>query len=333
MPVSLAYLEQCSNETGYSVATLEKVTRLGELASEIGRHPLLGSSLALKGGTALNLCFGSPTRMSIDLDYNYIGSADREQMLANRPALEDAVKKLAERLGYRVQRSAEAFAARKTYGIYRSVLGPDDRVEVDLTFLWRTPLADVTDAEMWQPGELDRPRTTVVSLEELCVGKFLAMLDRAAPRDAWDVGRLPSIAAATLSSKSFRKMFIAMSAILDHPVNSYGHKRFEDQLTPRVVEGQLFPMLAIDNKPEADELVKQAWNVLVPFLELTPPESEYVSALHRGELHPDLLFPDDETQSELVSNHPAVRWKLENVRRHLDGRRAAKKKIDNGEGA
>ena len=57
MNPSLEYLEHCSAETGYQVAPLEKVIRLGELAADIARHPVLEAALALKGGTALNLCF------------------------------------------------------------------------------------------------------------------------------------------------------------------------------------------------------------------------------------------------------------------------------------
>jgi predicted nucleotidyltransferase component of viral defense system len=52
---------------------MEKVVRLGGLAGDIARHPFLGHVLALKGGTALNLCYGPPKRLSVDLDYNYIG--------------------------------------------------------------------------------------------------------------------------------------------------------------------------------------------------------------------------------------------------------------------
>ena len=35
--------------------------------------------------TAINLCFGEPKRMSVDLDYNYIGHLDRARMLEDRP--------------------------------------------------------------------------------------------------------------------------------------------------------------------------------------------------------------------------------------------------------
>lgn len=71
--------------TRFRAETLEKVIRLGGIAADVARHPLLSRALALKGGTALNLCFGAPQRLSVDLDFNYIASADRERMLDDRP--------------------------------------------------------------------------------------------------------------------------------------------------------------------------------------------------------------------------------------------------------
>jgi len=140
MNVSLEYLQRCSAQTGYRVEPLEKVVRLGGMAADVARHPFLGSVLALKGGTASNLCFGPPQRLSVDLDYNYIGHLDRAAMLEARPAVEQAVADLARRQGYRVQQSADAFAGRKYYLLYRSVVGPEERIEVDLNFLFRMPI-------------------------------------------------------------------------------------------------------------------------------------------------------------------------------------------------
>jgi predicted nucleotidyltransferase component of viral defense system len=47
----------------------------------------LHGRLALKGGTALNLGYLELARLSIDLDFNYIGNPGREEMLAERPQL------------------------------------------------------------------------------------------------------------------------------------------------------------------------------------------------------------------------------------------------------
>lgn len=105
MSWSRAYLDGLASDTGFRSETLEKVLRLGGLLADVARHPLLSSALALKGGTALNLCFGSPTRLSVDLDFNYIGTADRARMLEHRPLVERAVVQIAKGHGYQIQKS------------------------------------------------------------------------------------------------------------------------------------------------------------------------------------------------------------------------------------
>ncbi len=115
MSISLEYLQRCSTQTGYAVNTLEKVVRLGEVAGDVSRHPLLGQVLALKGGTALNICHGPPQRLSVDLDFNYIGHLERDKMLEDRPRVEDALIRIATKKSYRIQRSADAFAGRKLF--------------------------------------------------------------------------------------------------------------------------------------------------------------------------------------------------------------------------
>lgn len=317
MPVSLEYLDRCARETGYQVATLEKVVRLGELAGEIARRPELKGKLALKGGTAINLGFGAPTRMSVDLDYNYIGSADREAMVAERPGVEAALTDLMVRLGYSVQSTADATAARKFFATYQSVLGPQDRVEVDINYMWRTPLAGVQRVSLWRPGDLDRPEVVTVSSEELWVGKLLALLDRGAPRDAWDVSRMRMIAAELLTSSTFRRNFMAFSVTLPHELQTYTQERFTRGLGATQLEASLLPMLASGDRPTAAELSAKAWAVMEPFLQLTESESAYVSSAFAGKLRLELLYPDDPAAAESIGRHPQLRWKMQNVQTHL----------------
>jgi predicted nucleotidyltransferase component of viral defense system len=71
--------------TGFRADSLEKVIHLGGIAIQIEQHPLLGSALALKGGTALNLFSGKPLRLSVDLDFNSVVS--RVFSITERPQL------------------------------------------------------------------------------------------------------------------------------------------------------------------------------------------------------------------------------------------------------
>jgi hypothetical protein len=317
MSVSLEYLTQCAAETGYRVEPLEKVVRLGELAGDIARHPLLRQVLALKGGTALNLCYGPPKRLSVDLDYNYVGEIERRKMLEDRPRVETAAAEIAKRQGYRVQQSADVFAGRKLHLRYRSVLGQEERIELDLNFLFRMPLAGTVLRELWQPGDLDRPNVRAVSLEEILVGKLLALLDRGAARDVWDVANLPSQAASVLRERSFRSWFIALSATLAHPLPTYTRERLEARINERVISEQLAPMLAGDAELDSSSLVAIAWSKVGKLLALGPSEERYLEDLQEGKLSTELIFQGDLEAARRIAGHPAIQWKVENVRSHI----------------
>jgi len=318
MSVSLEYFQRCSAQTGYAIGPLEKVVRLGEIAADIARHPFLGSVLALKGGTALNLCLDLPRRLSVDLDFNYIGHLERDKMLTDRPQVEEALVQLAGRKAYRIQKSADAFAGRKFYLIYRSVTGQNDRIEVDLNFLFRMPIAGTTTQKMWQPGELERPTVRIVSFQEILVGKLLAYLDRSAARDAWDLAYLPVQAQEVMTSERFRSWFIALSAILNHPLTTYTRDLIEKRITDRTVTEQLAPMLIGQVAPlQPSDLIERSWVVICPFMMLSNNEAKYIASIQHGELYPELLFADEPEEGKRMALHPAILWKLLNVRTHL----------------
>ncbi len=320
MSVSREYLSRCAADSGYAESSLEKVIRLGELAGDIARHGLLGECLTLKGGTALQLCFGPPSRLSVDLDFNYVGSASREQMLADRPSVDEAILGLASRRGYAIRRSRPEHAGGKIFLGYRSVLGTPDRIEVDLNYLFRTPLEPVAARPVWQPGDLDRPQVRTVGLTELLVGKMIALLARSAPRDLWDVVNLQEEARAQLRTPAFRSWFVGMASILNHPLSTYEADSIGRRLTQSDIDEQLGPMLTSGKTPRVEELVVAVRSIMTPLLDLSPTERAFAAAVAAGDAPVAMLFPNDARASRLLAEHPAVAWKLENVRRHLGHR-------------
>lgn len=320
MNLSAERLDGLAAETGFQADSLEKVVRLGELAADIGRHPLLSRVLALKGGTALNLFFGSPVRLSVDLDFNYVGEADRARMQEERPEVERAIDIIARGQGYQVQRSRDAHAGRKIYLAYASAVGTRERIEVDLNYLFRTPLGDLSRWVMWQPPGIMGLEVSVVPSEELFAGKLRATLDRAMPRDLFDTIRLPVYAGQTWGMMRLRRIHVALAGTLPHPLYGYGRERF-DRVTDRRIQEQLLPMLHPDEHPTAAELKEKAWSVVAPLVELDEVEREYIDRVHMGELRPELLFPDDSVLAEQLERHPALQWKIANVNRHRSARR------------
>ena len=316
MSPNIEFLKRCSIETGYRADILEKVIRLGKFAAEIAKHPFLGQALALKGGTALNLCYGAPKRLSVDLDYNYIAHMEREKMLVDRPEVEKALADVAARLGYQLQKSADAFAGRKTYLRYQSMMGPSDRIEVDVNFIHRVPIGESERRSLWQPGGLFQPIVNVVSLSELVLGKINAFIERGAPRDAWDIVHLSEPSAAILKTPEFRARFIALSAAFEQPLHTYTYARLQSLLRDQFVTEQLTPVLPEQTDIKSEELAEKSWSRVESLMALQSNEKEYVDAIQHGELRLDLLFRNNEKEIALLGKHPAILWKLDNVRRH-----------------
>lgn len=304
-----------SVETGFRAESLEKVIRLGGIASQIGPHPLLGSTLVLKGGTALNLFFGPPPRLSVDLDFNYVGAPDRDGMLRERPRIEKVVEDIGRSQGYLLQRSGDDHAGRKIYFSYVNLAGIRDRIEIDLNFVHRIGFGSTRKEPMWQPGEFPRPELTLAGLEDICAGKLCALMSRCRPRDLYDATRLPKIAIQFWHSHQFKRLFVAFSGMLDHPLHAYKRERL-NRVDQAQVDMELVSMLAGRGPASASELVEQAWAAVGHLMDLDDAEREFVDRLQLGELRPELLFPDDALLADRVAQFPPLLWKVQNARKH-----------------
>ena len=78
------FLGRKAKELGFVRDTFEKVCRLVDILNFIENDQLLRDKIALKGGTAINLTMMDLPRLSVDIDLDYVGSLNREQMLADR---------------------------------------------------------------------------------------------------------------------------------------------------------------------------------------------------------------------------------------------------------
>jgi predicted nucleotidyltransferase component of viral defense system len=301
--------------TGFEAAQLEVVLRLRDLLEHVNGDGHLRPRLALKGGTPLNLCFGPPPRLSVDLDFNYIGGTDRETMQAERPEVLDRLERIGRRAGYRIQKSRPEHAGERLFLRYRSAFGHDATLVVDLNCLHRVPLDPVETRRFWDPAGASDLRVRVVATTELVAGKLVALLDRVLARDLYDIARIRQRLDLEAIDPKARSLFIAMSGMLPHPLWDYSLSRLA-RVTDSVVADQLYPLLRPDDRPSAASLRETVAGLLEPWLVLSDQEREYVEALQRGELRPRLLFPDDRAIVERLARHPVLLWKAQNARQY-----------------
>ena len=190
MKVSRERLLAEAQATGFRPEVLEKVIHLLGLLDMFEAHPFLRGRLALKGGTALNLFLFDLPRLSVDIDLNYIGAVGLDEMTAERPEVEMAVRAVCSREGFNPIRLPHAHAGGKWRLRYESALGEGGNLELDLNFMFRVPLWPVANQDSRAVGSYKASGVPVLDVHELAAGKLAALLARHASRDLFDAHML-----------------------------------------------------------------------------------------------------------------------------------------------
>jgi hypothetical protein len=306
--------------TGFSGESLEKVFRLIGLLDALNSHPFLKPRIALKGGTALNLFHFDVPRLSVDIDLNYIGAADRDTMFAERPKLEQAVQAVCSREGLTVRRMPSEHAGGKWRLTYAASTGGSGSLELDVNFMLRTPL--------WAPR----------IAECFAVGSFKGWVDsrarsaRARGREARGVARAEReprhLRRPSTSHRVGSRSGTAPSRVRrlrrDEPeglANGVA-RRCDWQLGGRCSRSRADDSRrscsgAPRGRDLVDKLVAECRERLAIVLPLAANELEFLDRLNgQGDIVPEVLT-DDASMQTTLRNHSGLRWKALNMKKRL----------------
>ena len=100
-----------AKELGFARDTFEKVCRLTEVLAFMESDSMLADSLALKGGTAINLTIFDLPRLSVDIDLDFSKNIKREDMLEERTRITDHIQKYMAAAGYRLSPKSKQYHA------------------------------------------------------------------------------------------------------------------------------------------------------------------------------------------------------------------------------
>lgn len=322
MKISRQQLLKEAAATGYRAEILEKVIHLLNLLQGFQSHPFLKGRIALKGGTALNLFVFDVPRLSVDIDLNYIGSSDREAMLAQRPKVEEAIQAVCSRAGMNVRRVPTDHAGGKWLLGYASAMNDTGNLEVDLNFMYRVPLWPIAIMDSRKLGSYQAKGIPVVALHELAAGKLAALLARRASRDLYDAHGL-LCGGIKLDAAMLRLGFVVYGAMNRKDWRTVS---LDDIAVDRKeLDNELLPVLRVPNAAEAKakslddlakDLVADCQRHLKPIISFKSNEREFLDRLlDHGEILPTLLTGDAELAGRIAS-HPLLLWKAMNVRQH-----------------
>ena len=283
-----------------SPAYRSQVDLLLQLLPYIGRE----ESLALKGGTAINLFERDMPRLSVDIDLTYLPLEERSETLSH---ISQALTRIKDNLeaaipGIRVRLSPQNKGQEaKLVCQFRQAL-----VKVEVNTIIRGHLWPVRSMQLSQSAQDEFGKFAIaqmVSQAELYGGKVCAALDRQHPRDLFDVDQLFSHEGLT---PNIRQGFIATLLGHSRPMHELLRPNFLDRR--RVFDTQFAGMT---REPFTYEQFESTRERLVTEIrsQLTDDDRALLLSFKRGE--PDWsLFP-----ASNLEQLPAVEWKLKNIRK------------------
>jgi len=310
---------QAAEATGFKADMVEKALYLLSLLNALNSHPFLKGKWVLKGGTALNMFVLDLPRLSVDIDLNYIGALDREEMLAERPKIEQAAQAVFSREGFSTKRVPNEHAGGKWRLSYQSFTGQSGNLEVDLNFTFRQPLWDVQVADSHLLGAFQSKSIPVLDIHELAAGKLAALLARGQARDLFDCHRI--LGMDDLDQDQLRVAFVTYGGMnrKDWRTVSIEDVGFDTVEFTRLLIPTLYLRQTEEQVSPAEygaHLVRECREGLSAVLPFTDSERTFLDLLlDRGVINPALLTADESLQRR-IQCQPLLEWKALNVRQH-----------------
>ena len=149
---------------------------------------------------------------------------------------------------------------------------------------------------------------------ELFGSKIKALIERAAPRDMYDVNRMIKENIFKEDQMDMlRKIVVFYLAVggKNKPIKEYSFERIQNIRFPQI-RSALIPVLKKTEKFDFEEAKSNVISFLTTLLILGDAEKKFIDSFNQGEYKPELLF-DDGKIIERIKEHPMALWKINNA--------------------
>ncbi len=300
------YYGRIATSTGFRPEPLERVFRLVTLLQTIEEE--LGDELSLRGGTALNLLHLDVPRLSVDIDLDFIGTANADEAKHRRTPLLETIEGLGRASGYDVIPERASYAMAHLRMHYDDIEGRPAFIKLDVNFLDRVPVMVPEHRLVAHPFQDDVPAFEVqtFALSELAAAKLIALCRRALARDLFDAAALNKLVDLTVDE--VRTVLVVRGAAYPPPSPA----AYEPTVIDRVKKVSWnSEVVALARRPAPITLMQaksQAAGLLGEVLKLGEDHREFLSLLDAGELRPDVL-PLSELHPRISAN-PGLLWRI-----------------------
>lgn len=299
-----------AKELGFVRDTYEKVCRLTDILKFFENDALLGNSLALKGGTAINLTIFNLPRLSVDIDLDYSKNVTRDEMMATRSIINDRIEKFMKANGYLLSPKSKQYHALDSFVYeYTNSGGMKDNIKVEINYMLRCHVLETEQRHFESSWESTGVSVLSVAPIEIFASKIVALINRTAPRDLYDIYNLVKFGLIDESEEPLlRKCVVFYSAIgSEFPPFEFQFNTI-DQVSQKRIKTDLYPVLRNKDKFDLKTAQLQVKSWLESLLKLEDNEQEFLTAFRNKTYQPELLFESTEIV-ERIRNHPMALWK------------------------
>ena len=307
-------LEKVSKETGFIRDNLEKVVRLSHILEFLVSNDSLKRKLVLKGGTAINLTVFDMPRLSVDIDLDYCCNSDKDTMMSDRVVIGQEILGHMQSNGYTLHPSSKNTHALDSWVFsYLNAGGNRDNIKIEINYMMRAHILEPLTRKTSVPF-IEEVDVYALSPLELFGSKIKALIERAAPRDMYDVNRM-------IQNQLFkddqmdmlRKIVVFYLAVggKNKPEKEYSFERIQNIKFPQI-RSTLIPVLKKTEKFDFEEAKANVVSFLSKLLILGEAENNFIDSFNQGEYRPEILF-DDSDIIERIKEHPMALWKIKEV--------------------
>jgi len=294
----------------YDPTQLEKVCRISDTLERITQIPFLRERLSLYGGTALNFIhFKEIQRLSVDIDFNYRHQGEQTDWGEIRVEIDENIKQILTSQGYKDQdiKIDPSYPLCRFTVKYTNHQNTSDSFKIETGYMKRIPiLANDAYLDFNHIGKETKFKVKTPRHEEIYANKIVTMLDRATPRDLYDVA---SISETNIDLDTLRKCTIIESLMsLKQPITKINTQKIIERIP---YDERIRAVSKHTSKPDIKETRQKAATYTNKITEtLTEKEKQYIKIFYEErQLKPELLetskiHPD-------IQRHPGILRALE----------------------
>jgi predicted nucleotidyltransferase component of viral defense system len=308
-----SFIAKRASEMGFIRDVLEKFYRLADVLEYLNNNPLLKTSLALKGGTAINLTIFNLPRLSVDIDLDYLKPVSREEMLAQREIINADIFKYMQARGYNLSPKTKNPHSLDSWVFeYVNAGGNRDNMKIEINYSMRAHILPVEERAIVAAQFTGDYKVNSLSAIEIFASKINALLNRAAARDLYDINNMLYFGLFDESEYSLlRKCILFYCSISSKTLDKGFDASVIDKLTNYKIRTELLPVIRRKEHFNLDSAKAKVKKFIAELMVLTPQEQEFIFCFENKRYMPELLF-DDEAIVGRIKEHPMILWKMRN---------------------